>query len=171
MKKVICLLFVMFVSTLANAVAWNKNEIYCKNGYIYTMSDFIQFEDTQPWIGLIGAESVATKIPASPSTTYDCAYNDKIDDAVVGGVDGLVSSNKIYQLKSLSASTFAAFKCFCKLNANLLNNCRTHIADYSDTYWAGFIKQQNENKPLRAGCRNGEAKIYVDGIGHEVYGF
>lgn len=139
MKKVICLLFVMFVSVTASA-----QYIYCPGDREYRMVAFMESEDSFPWAGLIDDDVVHTKIPARPATVYACAEKDIISDAVVGGARGLVQTKNIYtfDLEELYKPLIidSTFKCFCNLNKGLLNGCKTLIYIKEDGYFYYYTK-------------------------------
>ena len=163
MKKVICLLSVMFVSTVVNAQI-----ISCPGNLTYKMMD-LEFDNGQTWTSLTSTygedrTKIHTIIPASPATVYDCANDDKTDSAIVGGADGLSSVTTGIMFKELSSTPWITFKCFCKLNKNLLNGCETIIHNYTTDYAIGFIKFKNTNHPVYANCNNGEAKIIIKNL-------
>lgn len=131
MKKIICLMFVMFLSTVANA-GWPENRIYCNDnstfhGYdgdrSYDMVEFIQ--EGKTWIGLVDSTTVYTKIPTL--NIASCAINDNFTDAVT---EKTLKTETIVVTPLSSSSIYTTFKCFCKLTKNdPLNNCYTELKE------------------------------------------
>ena len=129
----------MFLSTLANATVGKEIVCYDEGSYNYRLVDFTQPIDNKTWTGLIDngllvrSKTIHTKIPTAD--VYDCAHNDEMGRAIIGGEYGLGKITKeVNHPRDLSLDFETTFNCFCKLNKTLLNNCSVHICDSVDRY-------------------------------------
>jgi len=173
MKKIICLLFVALLPLVANTAfgemfptssptdpvaEWAQNEIHCQPHYVYKhdhdnynrmyfIINYTQLKnDTHIWTGLYGLNkhTIYTKIPALK--VFDCAYHNKI----TGTVPGISREDSLY-VKGHFMSSYGLFKCFCRLNKELLDGCGARIIE----------EKIVEKKGLQgiAICEDGELEI------------
>jgi len=150
MKKTVCLLLAIFISTVVNA--HEKGQIDCKNNVSYTIDKFVTSEHGIQWIGLMSQEKVHIKIPMTK--VFDC-----IDADIVDGANGIEDVNKISHNKISSPFlVWAAFKCFCKFNKPTLNGCETKLNNVSIFHIKSAII--NLDSYDFATCKNGEARWY-----------
>ena len=149
MKKIVFLLSVILVSTSVNAKfcnKWEKNKIYCSSSLsaaayasetdAYETFEFINFiqpsQGAQTWIGIqqLGNKSVWSKIAADTIIPlYNCAYKKDTKNVILGGKQELASESDIYVGKKPLVNLYMSFKCFCRANKFLLNNCGVRITE------------------------------------------
>ena len=145
MKRTICLLFIIFTSTVVNAKVGvgisctKESKLF---GRVHGKTDWrlISFyQKNVEWIGLTDDDAVATKIPAA--NLYKCAFYGKTSGAIVSGLGWLDKMSDIHP-QELIPEALEAFICFCTLNKHLLDYC---VLDSSDSFLPGIIWS----------CRNG----------------
>ena len=127
-----------------------------KNGddAVYRMIDFMQEGNAQAWTGLIVTKWVRwagdtntvvhTKVPASPSNLWNCANDDEVEGTIVGEKNIQINAKNIF-IRELSSTPWITFKCFCKLNKELLNGC--------------YTEQSYDEQDYKVVCKNGKTTI------------